>query len=269
MGTLDEAFAQADEQLNNREDQSVEEQPKEEAPVAEEPSAEEPSKEVEEPKEKPKAEDKSESFSKLNPEELPDELKGVYKSLQADYTRKTQELADKRKATDRRVEELESQIADLKKKPEGKKDQQSPEDKLKSYISDTVKSEQEAAKIAGFRETAIRDYEQADDRLKLGTDTYDEATDLYVGQKMDSKLAEHMKDGEPEYTFDYKAALKDVLSDWDTYVQTRQKAYLEEQTKKAKAEAEKVSKQNPKGNQQPGRPKKMTLDEAVALAQQK
>lgn len=34
-----------------------------------------------------------EAFSKINPDELPDELKGVYKQMQGDYTRKTQELS--------------------------------------------------------------------------------------------------------------------------------------------------------------------------------
>lgn len=40
------------------------------------------------------AEDK---FSNIDPETLPPELKGVYKNLQADYTRKTQSIAEARK----------------------------------------------------------------------------------------------------------------------------------------------------------------------------
>jgi len=39
----------------------------------------------------------SESFTKFDPNVLPEDLQGVYKSMQADYTRKTQEVADIRR----------------------------------------------------------------------------------------------------------------------------------------------------------------------------
>ena len=36
-------------------------------------------------------------FGGVDPEKLPDDLKKLYKNMQADYTRKTQELAEHRK----------------------------------------------------------------------------------------------------------------------------------------------------------------------------
>ena len=39
---------------------------------------------------------KSDTFSKVNPDTLPPELQSIYKNMQADYTRKTQEIADVR-----------------------------------------------------------------------------------------------------------------------------------------------------------------------------
>jgi hypothetical protein len=39
----------------------------------------------------------SESFTGLDPSNLPDDLQAAYKSMQADYTRKTQEIAEQRK----------------------------------------------------------------------------------------------------------------------------------------------------------------------------
>lgn len=44
-----------------------------------------------------KQEEKDDIFTELNPEDLSDELQATYKSMQGDYTRKTQELADARK----------------------------------------------------------------------------------------------------------------------------------------------------------------------------
>lgn len=45
----------------------------------------------------PAAPEAVESFTTLRPEDLPAELQGRYKQMQADYTRKTQELAERRK----------------------------------------------------------------------------------------------------------------------------------------------------------------------------
>jgi hypothetical protein len=258
-GTLEEAFAQADADINNDGGEAEEETVEEE--VTSDESVDE-SEDVES-KEEASLEDNQESFTKVNPDELPEELKGVYKSLQADYTRKTQDLAEKRKSSEQRIEELE-------KKLEGLNERSKPQDKGKTpkdHLRDMVKGEIEAEKIAGFREQAISDYEAADERLKLDSETYDKATDLYVGQNLDERLSKHVEDGEPQYTFDYKNALKEVLSEWDEYVQNKQKAYLEKQQKQAKEKAKKVQKQNPKAKSGRGTPKKPTLEEAIALAQ--
>lgn len=264
-GTLEEAFAQADEQLNNVAEEAgdtAKEEAEEPAVVeAEEPSEDESNDES--------TEEKSESFSKVNPDELPDELKGVYKSLQADYTRKTQDIAKQRKETEQRVKDLESKLAELEKPSKQQEEPpKTPEEQLKGFIKEEIKSEGEAVKVAEFRERAIKDYEATDDRLKLNSETYDKPTDLFVGQEMDTKLAEHIKSGEPEYTFDYKSALKDVLAEWDTYVQNKQKDFLEKQSKKAKEKTNQSNRQNPKGKSGAGRPKRVSLDEAIALAEQ-
>jgi hypothetical protein len=44
------------------------------------------------------------SFTNINPDDLPDELKHIYKSMQADYTRKTQEAAPYRKLAEAGVD---------------------------------------------------------------------------------------------------------------------------------------------------------------------
>lgn len=257
--TLEDAFAKADADLNNdggeAEEETVEEEVTEESTEVEESDAES--------KEEASSEDNQESFTKVDPEELPDELKGVYKSLQADYTRKTQDLAKKRKSSEERIAELEQRLEKLSPESRSQDKPKTPQDQVREM----VKGELEAEKIASFRDQAISDYEAADQRLKLDSEDYDKATDLFVGQEMDSRLSQHINEGEPEYTFDYKKALKDVLSEWDDYVENKQKAYLEKQQKRVKKKAKEVQKQNPKAKSAAGRPKKPTLDEAIALAQ--
>lgn len=51
-----------------------------------------------------------EDFTSLNPETLPEDLKKLYKSMQADYTRKTQDLASRRKEYDEREEKWKEQL---------------------------------------------------------------------------------------------------------------------------------------------------------------
>lgn len=49
----------------------------------------------------------TESFTdKVDPSKLPPELQNIYKSMQADYTRKTQKLAEERRAYERQLQEL-------------------------------------------------------------------------------------------------------------------------------------------------------------------
>ena len=65
----------------------------------------------------------SEKFSGVDPDKLPEELKPVYASFQADYTRKTQALAAQRKeveaklaasVSDRKTDRLEAELAALR-----------------------------------------------------------------------------------------------------------------------------------------------------------
>lgn len=70
--------------LSNSED-PTEGNPDIEAPVADEPVAED-------------------TFTSVKPDELPEELQATYKSLQADYTRKTQTLAEQRREAEQATE---------------------------------------------------------------------------------------------------------------------------------------------------------------------
>jgi len=51
-----------------------------------------------------------ENFTSIDPEALPEDLKKLYKSMQADYTRKTQEIASRRKEYDERENQWKDQL---------------------------------------------------------------------------------------------------------------------------------------------------------------
>ena len=50
------------------------------------------------------------SFTNINPESLPEDMKSLYKSMQADYTRKTQDIASRRKEYDEREAQWKDQL---------------------------------------------------------------------------------------------------------------------------------------------------------------
>lgn len=54
----------------------------------------------------------SDTFTKIDPSTLPPELQPVYKSMQGDYTRKTQAVAEEKKATQRDIEIAQQVLAD-------------------------------------------------------------------------------------------------------------------------------------------------------------
>lgn len=49
----------------------------------------------------------------VDPNNLPEELKTIYKNMQADYTRKTQELAERRKAFDEKESQWETKLQEF------------------------------------------------------------------------------------------------------------------------------------------------------------
>lgn len=264
-GTLEEAFAKASADINNNGGDSEEETVNDEVKQA--------PKEPETTDESAEGVDDSsgdqDSFTKVSPDELPDELKGTYKSLQADYTRKTQELAKMRKEIEQERMKLKEQ-GQSQQEPSGQPglNQQRKQLSAQEQLQQAIKQEIDSAKIAEFRESAIRDYEAADPRLNTDSDEYSEAADYYVGQKLDAMLQEHVNNGNPEYTFDHQSAIKKVLSEWDDYLENIKKDYLKQQQEQAKEKQKELKKKTPQGKTQRSKPRKPTLEEAIKLAEQ-
>lgn len=210
-----------------------------------------------------------ESFTSIDPNALPEELKATYKSLQADYTRKTQEVAKIRKESEQQAKVLEERIRELEKsrQPEVQGSQQLTPQQV---IQEAVKGELQAAKIVEFQDNALSAYRNSDPRLNdENQETYDKATDLFVGQRMDELLSDYVKEKGTEIGFDTDTKVKQALEEWDQYLQEQNKKYLERQSKLAKENQKKNSRSNPPATTGRSKPGKMSLEQAIALAQQK
>lgn len=259
--SLMQAFEAAEKTINETSTQKESETQISESEPDESPKSDNQKETVSESKEqKEDVESDKESFSNISPDELPDELKAVYKSLQADYTRKRQQESQ-------RVKELEKQIENLSKQDTQNSNQEQPKPKTaEEYIRSEVERTLETKKIADFRESAIDYYESADNRLNPKSEDYDQHTDHVIGQMMDTKLEDHIKEFGTELGFDYKQALKNSVSDWDQYITNKQKTYFEKKQESLKNKASQSQKRNPRGTPAKTKNDKPTLDEAIELA---
>jgi hypothetical protein len=246
------------------------EQPFEESTeVTEEPQVDDKSEEVEEAPVEETPEDDEESFSSFNPDELPEEMLAVYKSLQADYTRKRQADSQKVKDLEAKIEELSKQQSSEVKQaveegelPAGWEDMSEAE-KLRFVARAEVKAEQER----NWEQQAQKDIESIEPRLNENHPDFDPMFDDYARSRLDRKLSDYVKDMETKVGFDYKVALKEIGENWADYVGKLNKSYIAKQKALAKEKEAELKKAAPKVSKAPAKANTtMDFNEAVEAA---
>lgn len=222
--------------------------------------------------------EREESFTDIDPKTLPPELKSVYDNLNKGYTHARQ----KEKAE---LKELKSQLEQLKtQKVEPQKEEklsltneellQLTPDQYIQYMTDRAVQESKRASEAErentFKETAVAEYNNLDERLSIDNDvTYDPKMDKFVSGELDRQLAEFAEEKGTIVGFDYKSAGKKLIEEWDQYMDASFKKYIARQNQIAKNSTEKFAPKNP-GNK-PGASKpngEMSLKEAIFAARQ-
>lgn len=225
-----------------------------------EPSVEPKPVEVSEPKVTDKPTE--ENFSSVDPESLPEELKNIYKSLQADYTRKRQLETAKLREYETKIKQLEDKLTG------GEQEDLSnltPEEQIRELARQEVKSQQAEA----YRSTAKVDLENLDSRLNENHPDFKkfEWLDGMVRAQLDHELSLYEEEHGTPVGFDHVGKAKSLLNSFDAYVEAKAKAYLQEQSRIAKEKAEKTSKASPDvTNPTTRRSGNMSLDDAIETA---
>lgn len=271
---IDRAFQEAEGEnplQNIYEDEPVE------TTEPEEESDDEPEEEVE-VESSEESEETEESFTGLKSDEIPEALKPIQKSLQADYTKKMQELAEMRKeaeegkqtaeqikAENERIRNLvaRAQQGDQYAWMELNRLQQPQPESEEERINRLITQREEEK----FYESARAEYPVLDPRVKESSPDYDPQLDIWLRAKLSDLLDSHNNKEGTIVGFDYKSEAKSLIAQWDKYLSDRNKAYLEKQNKVAKEKSKETVKQAPKttaGDTSPN--KKMSLDEAVEQA---
>lgn len=214
---------------------------------------------VDQETDKPVTEKEEEKFTKVNPNDLSPELQSIYKSLQADYTKKRQEESS-------RVKRLEAELENLKKGTEGTESipegmEETPEQVAKRVFRETQETE--------FDRVAKLEYPTIDPRLDEGKPVeYDSILDEWVRSNLTSRLEDYVEENGTNLGFDYKGISKELISKFDSYLTNLKQAYLLKETSRAKEQAGKLQKQSPSISSAPSTKafKKMNLNDAIESA---
>lgn len=253
--TIQEAMEMASSSLSNNEESQ------------ETPSAEEVTEPVEESTEDAtESTDDSQEESPLeqfDPEKLPDELKPLYKNLMKGFTQGRQKDREE-------VNKLRQELDELR----ASKPQEQVEESLtpEEYIARVAERTIEDKRIADYKQTALADYNNADPRLTLNGEQYDEVVDMYVSTELNRELEKYVQENGSEVGFNHKELTKKYLDQWDKKVQAEVEKYLANQKKLAKKAELNSGKFNPKTSSASVKPSgNMTLEQAMqaALAKQK
>lgn len=207
-----------------------------------------------------------ESFSTVDPETLPEELKGVYKSLLGDYTRKRQAESKQVKDLKAELDALKAQL-DQSSKPEVEGEELSPMEQMERIAEQKFQAKQEEL----FRTQAKSDYQTLDERVNdTSPDSVrDEYLDTWLQESLDRRLSDWVEEGNPMTSFDYKTVGKELIKQWDEYQSSLFKRFLDRQKSIAKEKSETLVKRSPevspaKGQKVAG--EKVSIDEALDMA---
>lgn len=248
--------------LNNAFDSTVgEEEVKPTEPVAEVEQPEEVK-----PEEAKTEEVQEEGFTKVNPAELPEELKPIYKGLVADYTRKRQVETAEVKTVRAENEQLKAQLEELLqgREPEAEEHQDSrpltAEDVERIFIE-----RQESA----WEKQAQADIPTIDGRLdEHNPIEYDEDLFIKVITKLDEELTSYEAEKGTKLGFNYKQVAEEVIKNYDKKLESKFKSWSQKQTNLVREKADNFKKSAPatstaKGVKATG---KVSLDEAINTA---
>jgi hypothetical protein len=195
-----------------------------------------------------------ESFTKVDPNALSDELKVIYKQLQADYTKKRQVEAEKVRKLEKKIEEM------------GKP--QEPQDPQELSLEDRTRQVVREENDSLWEKQAQADYPALDPRLNENDPlVYDEILDAALRLELTTKLDEYVEEHDTKVGFDYKNVSKEFVEKWDKYIESLNKAYIKKQTQIAKENADKLKKQAPVVRSSEGvKTGKMKIDDAINAA---
>jgi hypothetical protein len=222
-------------------------------------------------------EDDDASFTHLRPDEIPDELRPFYKSMQRDYT-------SKRQAERQRLKDLESKLSEVDQTREQMRTINELVQKAKNGDQmafrqlmelQTEKPEGEEDRVrriireereSNFYEEAKQNYPTLDERVDEDSPVYDSKLDKWLKANLADSLDAFYDERGTSLGFDYKSEAKQLIEEWDKYLIESNKAFVQRQSAIAKKKSEESRRIAPDTSSAPSKSKRMGLDESLEAA---
>lgn len=243
-------------------DATMAEKPQEEVPAETQPSNEAT----------PQTEE--ESYTRIDPKTLPPELQAMHKSLLRDYTKKTQALAQQRKAFEERQLPKTEQLQEVPQTQPVKPNENMSVEEFEAYMLSKVEEKLTAQqqKILDeqnqkYLDKAVQEFEGTDERLNPESPAYDEYMRNAVGIKLDEALSAYTEENGSPIGFDYQSMTEQLIEQYEKHIESRAKAVAEARTKKAFQGVKRTASTSVPSSQAPSKPAgRMSLDEAIDSA---
>jgi len=246
--TIQEAMEMASSSLEDTQEETQETPAEESTPV--EVETETAETETESQEETP--------LDQFDPETLPEELKPLYKNLMKGFTQGRQKDREELVQLRQELEQMKSS-APVDEVPQD----MTPEEYIAKVAEDTVTK----TRVEDYKKTALADYNNADPRLTIDGEQYDEVVDMYVSTELNRELEKYVQANGSELGFNHKELTKQYLGKWDQKVKAEVEKYMANQKKLAKKAELSSGKFNPKSSSASVKPSgKMTLEEATQAA---
>lgn len=209
-----------------------------------------------------------EAFTHIDPKTLPPELQPVYKSLQADYTRK-------RQAETAKIRDMEAKLAAQSQmataQPEvptqpgnqdflanlGLTEAQLAKMSLPEFTAYVIEAskrgvqiETEQKSVESFENQAVTDFLSTDPRLNPHIESsFEPRMATWVGSEMDKLYQAHIDETGSPLGFDYRTNAQKLIGQWDGWMEEQLKLKVAKTTQNARQNAKSHLKSAPPGSQ--------------------
>lgn len=212
-------------------------------------------------KETAPTEGEEESFTekKLSYNELPDELKPIYKDWQRSYTQK-------RQAEKAYIAELEAKVKEQQPQADSKPTRQEQQ-MVQGMTPQQLEEYLDIREQNRYIENQERDFKALDDRLVEDSPEYDPWLHNGIMGELTKQRGAYETKNKSIIGFDFVGKAKELISKYDQKLKQQGGELIKLKTEQSKAQMEKSKKENPKAKSLEGRTiKSLDLDDAADAA---
>lgn len=210
-----------------------------------------------------------EGFIKDSEDGLPEDMVSLKKQWNSAYTKQRQKDREELAQLKKELSELKPKNQEPQLLTENQFAQLAPEDQAQylTYLGKMdAEREYKEKNQAEWQEQAMSDFIQSDDRLNQDSPTYDKNLSSFVDFGLYEKLQEYVQDKGTEIGFDVKGSTKELIGQFEGYLQEVSKKYLKNQDKLIEKNKSKLKSRGVKPSSSKVKKTGMSIDEAVADA---